>query len=104
MNARGKAFIAAFDEHAASGYDCSPAGVPIIFGDPWAVRIEQLKDRVIFTTKKTTSCEPCGWRKRPSEAPIGVAVHARLLHRTIRRESARGRDQSVHLRSRGVRR
>jgi hypothetical protein len=52
MTARGKAFIAAFDEYAAPKYDCSPAGVPIIFGDPWAVRIEQLKDRVIFTYEK----------------------------------------------------
>ena len=42
MTARGKALIAAFDEHAAPKYDCSPAGIPIIFGDPWAVRIEQL--------------------------------------------------------------
>ena len=52
MTARGKAFIAAFDELAAPKYDCSPAGIPIIFGDPWAVRIEQLRDRVIFTYEK----------------------------------------------------
>ena len=52
MTARGKAFIAAFDEHAAPKYDCSPAGIPIIFGDPWAVRIEQLPDRVTFTYEK----------------------------------------------------
>jgi hypothetical protein len=52
MTARGKAFIAAFDEVAAPKYDCSPAGIPIIFGDPWAVRIEQLPDRVIFTYEK----------------------------------------------------
>src|SRR5687767_1370754 len=52
MNARGKALIAAFDEHAAPKYDCSPAGLPIIFGDPWAVRIDQLKDRVNFTYEK----------------------------------------------------
>src|SRR5688572_7961961 len=52
MTARGKAFIAAFDELAAPKYDCSPAGIPIIFGDPWAVRIEQLPDRVVFTYEK----------------------------------------------------
>jgi hypothetical protein len=52
MTARGKALIAAFDELAAPKYDCSPAGIPIIFGDPWAVRIEQLADRVIFTYEK----------------------------------------------------
>jgi hypothetical protein len=49
MTARGKAFIAAFDEVAAPKYDCNPAGIPVIFGDPWAVRIEQLPDRVTFT-------------------------------------------------------
>jgi hypothetical protein len=52
MTARGKAFIAAFDEVAAPKYDCSPATIPVIFGDPWAVRIEQLPDRVIFTYEK----------------------------------------------------
>ncbi len=52
MTARGKAFIAAFDELAAPKYDCNPAGIPVIFGDPWAVRIEQLPDRVNFTYEK----------------------------------------------------
>jgi hypothetical protein len=52
MTARGKALIAAFDEVAAPKYDCSPAGLPVIFGDPWAVRIEQLSDRVTFTYEK----------------------------------------------------
>jgi hypothetical protein len=52
MTARGKAFIAAFDEVAAPKYDCNPAGIPVIFGDPWAVRIEQLPDRVNFTYEK----------------------------------------------------
>lgn len=52
MTARGKALIAAFDEVAAPKYDCSPATLPIIFGDPWAVRIEQLPDRVNFTYEK----------------------------------------------------
>lgn len=52
MTARGKALIAAFDELAAPKYDCSPATLPIIFGDPWAVKIEQLPDRVNFTYEK----------------------------------------------------
>jgi hypothetical protein len=52
MTARGKAFIAAFDEVAAPKYDCSPATLPIIFGDPWAVKIEQRTDRVLFTYEK----------------------------------------------------
>lgn len=52
MTARGKAFIAAFDEVAAPKYDCNPAGLPVIFGDPWAVKIEQFPDRVTFTYEK----------------------------------------------------
>lgn len=52
MTARGKAFIAAFDEPAAPKYDCGPAGIPVIFGDPWAVRIEQFADRVTLTYEK----------------------------------------------------
>ena len=52
MTARGNALIAAFDEVAAPKYDCSPATLPIIFGDPWAVKIEQLPDRVNFTYEK----------------------------------------------------
>jgi hypothetical protein len=52
MTARGKALIAAFDEVAAPKYDCSPAMLPIIFGDPYAFRIEQQADRVTFTYEK----------------------------------------------------
>lgn len=52
LTARGKAFVAAFDEVAAPKYDCSPATIPIIFGDPYAFRIEQLPDRVNFTYEK----------------------------------------------------
>jgi hypothetical protein len=52
LTARGKAFVAAFDELAAPKYDCSPATLPIIFGDPYAFRIEQLPDRVNFTYEK----------------------------------------------------
>ena len=52
LTARGKAFVAAFDELAATKYDCAPAMVPIIFGDPYAFRIEQQADRVTFTYEK----------------------------------------------------
>ena len=52
LTARGKALVAAFDEVAAPKYDCSPATIPIIFGDPYAFRIEQLPDRVTFTYEK----------------------------------------------------
>jgi hypothetical protein len=52
LTARGKAFVAAFDEVAAPKYDCSPATLPIIFGDPYAFQIEQLPDRVNMTYEK----------------------------------------------------
>jgi hypothetical protein len=52
LTARGKALVAAFDEVAAPKYDCSPATLPIIFGDPYAFQIDQRQDRVIFTYEK----------------------------------------------------
>jgi hypothetical protein len=52
LTARGRALAAAFDEVAAPKYDCSPAMLPIIFGDPYAFRIEQLADRLILTYEK----------------------------------------------------
>jgi hypothetical protein len=50
--ARAKALVAAFDEYAAPKYDCSPATLPIIFGDPYAWSIEQRPDRVIISYEK----------------------------------------------------
>jgi hypothetical protein len=52
LTARGKALVAAFDEYAAPKYDCSPATLPIIFGDPYAWSIEQRPDRVIISYEK----------------------------------------------------
>src|SRR5688572_4083863 len=52
LTARGKALVAAFDEYAAPKYDCSPATLPIIFGDPYAWSIEQRADRVIISYEK----------------------------------------------------
>ena len=52
LTARGKALVAAFDEVAAPKYDCSPATIPIIFGDPYQIKIEQLPDRVNFSFEK----------------------------------------------------
>jgi hypothetical protein len=52
LTARGRALVAAFDEVAAPKYDCSPATLPIIFGDPYAFRIEELPDRVNITYEK----------------------------------------------------
>jgi hypothetical protein len=52
LTARGRAFADAFDELAAPKYDCWPATLPIIFGDPYAWQIEQLADRITFTYEK----------------------------------------------------
>jgi hypothetical protein len=52
LTERGRAFAEAFDELAAPKYDCWPATLPIIFGDPYAWQIEQLPDRVVFTYEK----------------------------------------------------
>jgi hypothetical protein len=52
LNARGLAFAEAFDELAAPKYDCWPATLPIIFGDPYAWQIEQMPDRVVLTYEK----------------------------------------------------
>ena len=52
LTARARAFADAFDELAAPKYDCWPATLPILFGDPYAWRIEQLDDRVVFTYEK----------------------------------------------------
>jgi hypothetical protein len=52
LTARGKAFADAFDELAAPKYDCWPATLPLIFGDPYAWQIEQAEDRVTFTYEK----------------------------------------------------
>jgi len=52
LTARATAFAEAFDELAAPKYDCGPATLPGLFGDPYAFRIEQRNDRVIFTYEK----------------------------------------------------
>src|SRR5688572_33213270 len=52
LTARGKAIVAAFDEVAAPTYDCSPATLPIIFGDPYAFQIDQLPDRANMPHEK----------------------------------------------------
>jgi hypothetical protein len=49
---RARAFAEAFDELAAPKYDCAPATLPGLFGDPYTFRIEQLVDRVVLTYEK----------------------------------------------------
>ena len=53
LTARAMAFAAAFDELAAPKYDCGPATLPGLFGDPYAFGIEQTAvDRITLTYEK----------------------------------------------------
>ena len=52
LTERARAFQEAFDEIAAPKYDCAPMSVPHLYTDPYAYRIEQLKDRVILSYEK----------------------------------------------------
>ena len=52
MTSRGQTFANVFDELASPKYDCWPATLPILFGDPYAWQIEQFTDRLVFTYEK----------------------------------------------------
>ena len=52
LNARGIALKEAIDESLAPMYDCVPATVPHILGDPYNFSIEQRPDRVIIAFEK----------------------------------------------------
>ena len=52
LNARGIALREAIDESLAPMYDCVPATVPHILGDPYNFQIEQRPDRVIIKFEK----------------------------------------------------
>ena len=52
LTARALAFTEAFDELAAPKYDCAPATLPGLFGDPYAFEVTQLADRVTLTYEK----------------------------------------------------
>lgn len=52
LNARGLALRDAIDESLAPMYDCVPATIPHILGDPYNFSIEQQKDKVIIKFEK----------------------------------------------------
>ena len=52
LTVRARAFADVFDELAAPKYDCGPAMLPGLFGDPYAFQVEQLPDRVTLTYEK----------------------------------------------------
>jgi hypothetical protein len=79
LNARGIALREAIDESLAPMYDCVPATVPHILGDPYNFSIEQRPDRVIITFEKdaverTVWLEGHGHR---ASTPNDYAVHGR---------------------------
>lgn len=52
LNARGIGMRDAFDESLHPMYDCVPATIPQLLGDPYNFSIEQLPDRVIVRFEK----------------------------------------------------
>lgn len=52
LTARALAFAQAFDELAAPKYDCWPATLPTLFGDPYIWEIDQRDDRVLLNYEK----------------------------------------------------
>ena len=52
LNARGVALREAIDESLAPMYDCVPATIPHIIGDPYNFQIEQRPDRVMLRYEK----------------------------------------------------
>lgn len=71
LTARGQAFADAFDELAAPKYDCWPATLPTLFGDPYIWQIEQHSDRVTFTYEKDDVVRTI-WLDGHGHEPAGV--------------------------------
>ena len=73
LTARAKAFGDAFDELAVPKYDCAPASLPTLFGDPYAFEVEQLSDRLTFTYEKDDVVRTVWLEGRGHEEPaVGV--------------------------------
>jgi len=72
LNARGVALKEAIDESLAPMYDCVPATIPHILGDPYNFSIEQRPDRVIFRFEKdgVTRTAFIGGRATPSDYAV----------------------------------
>lgn len=72
LNARGIALREAIDESLAPMYDCVPATIPHILGDPYNFSIEQQPDKVIFRFEKdgVTRIAHIGGRATPSDYAV----------------------------------
>ena len=75
LNARGIALREAIDESLAPMYDCVPATIPHILGDPYNFAIEQRPDRVIFRYEKDGVVRTV-WLSGPGYRPATAADYA----------------------------
>jgi hypothetical protein len=74
LNARGIALREAIDESLAPMYDCVPATIPHILGDPYNFSIEQQRDRVIFRFEKDAVTRTA-WMNGRAATPSDYALH-----------------------------
>jgi hypothetical protein len=74
LNVRGIALREAIDESLAPMYDCVPATIPHILGDPYNFSIEQRPDRVIFRFEKDGVTRTAWVNGRPA-TPSDYALH-----------------------------
>jgi hypothetical protein len=77
LNARGIALREAIDESLAPMYDCVPATIPHILGDPYNFSIEQRNDRVIIKFEKdaVTRTVWLDGHKHPAATNNDYALH-----------------------------
>jgi len=74
LNVRGVALREAIDESLAPMYDCVPATIPHILGDPYNFSIEQQRDRVIFRFEKD-GVTRTAWVGGRAATPSDYALH-----------------------------
>jgi hypothetical protein len=87
LNARGIALQQAVDESLAPMYDCVPATIPHILGDPYNFAIEQQADRVLIRFEKDAVVRTV-WLEghgHPAATPLDYAVQG---HSTGRYEGS----------------
>ena len=88
LTARARAFTEAFDELAAPKYDCAPATLPGLFGDPYAFEVKQLADRVTLAYEKDDIVRTV-WLEGHGHAEPGVGAFFVHGHSTGRYEADR---------------
>ena len=86
-------------------YDCAPATLPGLFGDPYAWEVTQLADRVTFAYEKDDIVRTVwlGGHGHP-EPGVGGVLHPRTFDGSLRGRPAGRRDDAVHVRPGGHRR